>query len=170
MGAVDRATRSGEVPEAEAAVKALSESVAARQARARKAGYNVPTEKATDLGEAEAWLAFAKGNTEDALKEMRLAAEHQEKNGGESVSIPAREMLADMLMEAKKPQEALQEYRVVLKNAPNRFDGLLGAARAAQASGDPSGAQSFYGKLTELCPAGADRPELAEAKTAMARK
>ena len=107
---------------------------------------------------------------EDALKEMRRAAEHQEKNGGESVSIPAREMLADMLMEAKKPQEALQEYRVVLKNAPNRFDGLLGAARAAQASGDASGAQSFYGKLTELCPAGADRPELAEAKTAMARK
>ena len=164
------AARSGEVPEAEAAVKALRESVAARQDRARKAGYNVPTEKATDLGEAEAWLAFAKGNTEDALKEMRLAAEHQEKNGGESVSIPAREMLADMLMEAKKPQEALQEYRVVLKNAPNRFDGLLGAARAAQASGDASGAQSFYGKLTELCPAGADRPELAEAKTAMARK
>jgi predicted Zn-dependent protease len=162
--------RSGEVRGAETAVKQLAESVAARENRSRKQGYTVSTEKATDLGEAEAWLAFAKGNTEDALKEMRAAAEHQEKNGGESVSIPAREMLADMLMEAKKPEEALREFRTVLKNAPNRFDGLLGAARAAQASGDPRGAQSFYAKLAEVCPAGADRPELAEAKTAMARK
>ena len=163
------AARSGDVASAEVALKELAESVAAREARARKDGYTVATEKATDLGEAEAWLAVAKGNIEDALKEMRAAAEHQEKNGGESVSIPAREMLADMLMEAKKPSEALAEYRTVLKNAPNRFDGLLGAARAAQASGDTSGAQSFYAKLAEVCPAGADRPELAEAKTAMAQ-
>ena len=164
------AARGGDVARTEVALKELGESVAAREARARKEGYTVSAEKATDLGEAEAWLAFAKGNTEDALKEMRAAAEHQEKNGGESVSIPAREMLADMLMEAKKPSEALVEYRTVLKNAPNRFDGLLGAARAAQATGDTSGAQSFYAKLAEVCPAGADRPELAEAKTAMARK
>jgi uncharacterized protein HemY len=73
-------------------------------------------------------------------------------------------------MELKRPSEALSEYRIVLENAPNRFDGLLGAARAAQASGDASGAQSFYAKLTEVCPSGADRPELAEAKTFVAKK
>jgi uncharacterized protein HemY len=84
--------------------------------------------------------------------------------------VPAREMLADMLMELKRPSDALVEYRIVLKNAPNRFDGLLGAARAAQATGDTSGAQSFYAKLTEVCPSGADRPELAEAKTFVAKK
>jgi tetratricopeptide (TPR) repeat protein len=164
------AARTGDMASAESAVSGLRESVIERQNRARKDGYTVSADKPADVGEAEAWLAFAKGKTEEALKEMRVAAELQEKNGGESTVIPAREMLADMLMEAKRPTEALTEYRMVLKNAPNRFDALLGAARAAQAAGDASGAQTFYAKLTELCPSGADRPELAEAKTAMARK
>ena len=164
------AARTGDLAGAESAVNALKESVAERESWARKEGYVVSKEKPSDLGEAEAWLAFAKGQTEDALKEMRQAAEHQEENGGEGVGIPAREMLADMLMELKRPSEALVEYRVVLKSAPNRFDGLLGAARAAQASGDASGAQRFYAKLTEVCAPGADRPELAEAKTFVARK
>jgi hypothetical protein len=66
----------------------------------------------------------------------------------------------------RRPGEALSEYRIVLKNAPNLFDGLLGAARAAAASGEKGDAQAFYAKLTENCPAGADRPELAEAKLA----
>jgi len=34
-------------------------------------------------------------------------------------------MLADMLLELKRPSEAIAEYRTVLKNSPNRFDGLL---------------------------------------------
>jgi hypothetical protein len=97
-------------------------------------GCEVSTEKATDLRE-----------------ELRAAVAHQEKNGGESVMIPAREMLADMLMELKRSSDALAEYKVVLKNAPNRFDTLLGAGRAAQASGDTNGAQAFYAKLTEVC-------------------
>jgi hypothetical protein len=164
------AARIGDVAGAESAVKALKESVAERDSRSRQEGYVVSSEKPSDLGEAEAWLAFAKGQAEDALKEMRQAAEHQEENGGETVEIPAREMLADMLMELQRPSEALAEYRTALKNAPNRFDGLLGAARAAQASGDPRGAQTFYAKLTEVCAPGADRPELAEAKTFAAQK
>ena len=73
-------------------------------------------------------------------------------------------------MEVRRPAEALAQYRTVLKNSPNRFDGLLGAARSAQASGDTGVAQSFYAKLAEVCGAGADRPELAEAKTYLAQK
>jgi tetratricopeptide (TPR) repeat protein len=164
------AARSGDVAGAEADVKELTHLVAEREKRARKEGYDVPNEKATDLREAEAWLAFAKGKSEDALQELRAAAERQDKGGGESVSMPAREMLADMLMELKRPAEALAEYRVVLKNSPNRFDALLGAARSSQAAGDISEAQSFYAKLAGICPSGADRPELAEAKTYLAQK
>jgi hypothetical protein len=164
------AARSGDVPGAESAVKELTELVADREKRARKSGYNVSTEKASDLREAEAWLAFAKGKSDEALEELRAAADHQDKNGGESVGIPAREMLADMLLELKRPAEALAEYKTVLKNSPNRFDGFLGAARAAQASGDASTAQSFYAKLAQVCPPAADRPELVEAKTYLAQK
>jgi hypothetical protein len=164
------AARSGDVAGAESDVKELTQLIANREARARKSGYNVSTEKASDLREAEAWLAFAKGKSAEALEELRAAADHQDKNGGESVGIPAREMLADMLLELKRPAEALAEYKTVLKNSPNRFDGFLGAARAAQASGDASAAQSFYAKLAQVCPPGADRPELAEIKSYVARQ
>jgi predicted Zn-dependent protease len=164
------AARSGDVAGAESAVKELTQLVADREARARKNGYNVSTEKASDLRETEAWLAFAKGKSDEALAELRAAADHQDKNGGESVGIPAREMLADMLLELKRPAEALAEYKTVLKNSPNRFDGFLGAARAAQASGDASAAQSFYAKLSQICSPAADRPELVEAKTYLAQK
>jgi Tfp pilus assembly protein PilF len=164
------AARSGDVARAGSAVNALRKNVAERRSKARKSGYAVPDEKPGDLAEAEAWLAYAKGNTDEALQELREAAAQQEKNGGESVGIPAREMLADMLMEAKRFSEALTEYKTVLSNAPNRFDALLGAARAAQASGDSHRAQAFYAKLTEVCPQGADRPELQEAKAFVAKK
>jgi hypothetical protein len=164
------AARSGDVAGAEADVKELTQLVADREKRARKEGYGVSNEKATDLREAEGWLSFAKGKSDDALQELRAAADRQDKDGGESVGIPAREMLADMLVELKRPADALAEYRIVLKNSPNRFNGLLGAARSAQAAGDAGGAQSFYGKLAEICGAGADRPELAEAKTYLAQK
>ena len=164
------AARSGDVAGAEAAVKEFSQIVVDREKRARKEGYGVSSEKATDLREAEGWLAFAKGKPDDALQELRAAADHEDKNGGESVNVPAREMLADMLLEVKRPAEALAEYKTVLKNSPNRFDGLLGAARSAQATGDAGDAQSFYAKLAEICGAGADRPELNEAKTYLAQK
>jgi tetratricopeptide (TPR) repeat protein len=164
------AARSGDVPGAESAVKELTQLVADREKRSKKSGYTVSGEKATDLREAEAWLACAKGKSDEALAELRAAADHQDKNGGESVGIPAREMLADMLLELKRPADALSEYKTVLKNSPNRFDGLLGAARSSQAAGDTGGAQSYYAQLAQVCPAGADRPELGEAKTYLAQK
>ncbi len=162
--------RSGDVTGAESDVKELAQLVADREERSKKRGYTVSTEKATDLREAEAWLSFAKGKSDEALQELRAGADRQDKDGGESVGIPAREMLADMLVELKRPADALAEYKTVLKNSPNRFDGLLGAARSAQATGDTGGAQSFYAKLAQVCGAGADRPELAEAKTYLAQK
>jgi predicted Zn-dependent protease len=164
------AARSGDIPGAESDVTELTQLVAEREKRSKKQGYTVSGEKATDLSEAEAWLAFAMGKSDEALARMRAAADHQDKSGGESVGIPAREMLADMLLELKRPAEALAEYRTVLKNSPNRFDGLFGAARSAEATGDSSTAQSFYAKLAEICGPGADRPELAETKSVLARR
>ena len=164
------AARSGDLPAAESGVKALQESVAAREAQSQKDGYPPPKEKASDLREAEAWLAFAKGQTDSALEELRAAVTYQERNGGESVNMPAREMLADMLLEFHRPSDALAEYQIVLKNTPNRFDALLGGARAARSAGDPEVAQSLYAQLAQVCPPGADRPELKEAENQLAKK
>jgi tetratricopeptide (TPR) repeat protein len=161
------AARTGNVAGAEAAVKELRLLVADREKRARKGGYSVSNEKPSDLREAEAWLAFAIGKTDEALQELRAAADRQDKEGGESVSIPAREMLADMLMELKRSTEALAEYKTDIKNAPNRFDGLLGAMRAAVAINSSSArleVKTFSNQLMQCCGFGGDRPELNEVR------
>jgi tetratricopeptide (TPR) repeat protein len=164
------AARSGDVAEARAAVAKLTEIVAAREKHQKEEGYIVPAEKATDLSEAESWLLFAEGKHEDALREMRAAADRQDNNGYDSLAIPSREMLADMLLELKRPADALAEYKVALKNSPNRFDSVYGAFRAANATGDTKAAHGYEAKLVEICGPGADRPELAEARALLAQK
>jgi tetratricopeptide (TPR) repeat protein len=117
-------------------------------------------------GEIVAWSAFAEGNTDEALKDMRESADLQDKVGQGEVDIPAREMLADMLLDAKRPKEALVEYAEALKLSPNRFDGLYDAGQAAEAAGDRTGARRYYALLLESTGGGADssRPEIAHAK------
>lgn len=158
----------GDVAGARADLEKLKEIWAAEDQEDRKRGYPVSNEK--HLSSAEVWILFAEGQRDQAVQEMRAIADRQDSKGVDSLSIPAREMLADMLLELKHPSDALAEYKVALKNSPNRFDSLLGAARAAQASGDATAAQGFYAQLAAVCPAAADRPELAEAKTYLARK
>jgi tetratricopeptide (TPR) repeat protein len=100
-------------------------------------------------GEMLAWVAFAEGNPADALKYMRESADLQDKVGQGEVDIPAREMLADMLLELGQAQEALVEYKQALKLSPNRFNGLYNAGRAAEAFGDSAQAKSYYTVLLE---------------------
>jgi tetratricopeptide (TPR) repeat protein len=71
-------------------------------------------------------------------------------------------------MDAKQPGEALKEYEKSLTLAPNRFDTLFGAARAAEASGKAEVAQKYYAALLKSA-AGSERPEIAEARTAMGK-
>ncbi len=117
-------------------------------------------------GEIAAWSAFADGNTDEALEDMRASADLQDKVGQGEVDIPAREMLADMLLETKRPKEALAEYARALKLSPNRFNGLYDAGQAAEAAGDRTEARRYYTLLLESTRggAGSTRPEIAHAK------
>src|SRR6266705_66466 len=160
--------RSGDIAGARADLERLKEIKAAQEKDQKDKGYSASKEKRPDR--AEAWLAFAEGKHDEALRDMRAIADHEDAAGVDSLSIPSREMVADMLLELKRPAEALAEYKTALKNSPNDFDDLLGAARPARASGDTNEAQSFYAKLEAICSPGADRPELAEAKTYLAQK
>ena len=74
---------------------------------------------------------------------MRAAADLQDKVGQGEVDIPAREMLADMLLELHRRKQALAEYEVALKLSPNRFNGLYHAGLAAEEAGDKAKAQQF---------------------------
>jgi Tfp pilus assembly protein PilF len=78
--------------------------------------------------------------------------------------LPARELLADLLLELNQPAAALIEYQAMLSTDPNRFRSLLGEARAAKQTGDSVTAHDAYRKLVALSkPVGPARPELAEA-------
>ena len=93
--------------------------------------------------EMVAWVHFAKGMNDGALQHMREAADLQDRVGQGEVDIPAREMLADMLLEMHRPQEALAEYDVALKLSPNRFNGLYHAGLAAEQAGDKARRSGF---------------------------
>jgi len=119
-----------------------------------------------ERNEIAAWASFAAGQQEDALKHMRDAADQQDKVGQGEVDIPAREMLADMLLEFHRPQDALAEYRVALRLSPNRFNGLCNAGVAAEESGDKTAAADYFAALLKSTGNGtqSSRPELAHAR------
>jgi tetratricopeptide (TPR) repeat protein len=124
-----------------------------------------------DRKEAVAWLAFAEGKDDDAVAAMRAIADREDSLGEEPEGIPAREMIADMLLEAKRPQQALAEYQTDLKLNPNRFDGLYGAARAAEAAGKQTDAAEYYALLLKICDgSNSSRPELDQARKLVAQK
>ena len=120
--------------------------------------------------EAEAWLDYAQGKHEEAVKLLRNAAKQEEAGGVDSLTMPAREMLGDMLLEMKHPGEALVEYKAGLVTSPNRFDGLYGAAQAAQLAGNTTEARGYLAKLVKVCSPDADRPELQEAREEVAKQ
>ena len=124
-----------------------------------------------DLKQAQAWLAFAEGKYDDAVAALRPMADKEDALGDEPQGIPTREMIAEMLLEAKRPQQALAEYQADLKFNPNRFNGLYGAARAAEAAGKHSDANEYYAMLLKSCEGGdSTRPELSRAKELLAKK
>jgi hypothetical protein len=114
----------------------------------------------------QAWVAYAAGNSDDALRLLRAVADDQDKVGKGETELPAREMLADMLLELQRPQEALTEYEISLRTDPNRFNGLYGAAQAATQLQQKDKASTYYAQLLKNCKGiHSDRPELAQAKT-----
>ena len=125
--------------------------------------------------EAAAWVAQAGGKTEQALQWMRSAAELEASTDKHPVTpgsvLPARELLGDLLLELHQPAQALREYEASLRDAPNRFNSLYGAARSAELSGEREKARAYYAKLVEVSKSGdGDRPELRQAKTLLASK
>jgi tetratricopeptide (TPR) repeat protein len=122
-----------------------------------------------DRREAAAWLDHAQGKNDEATAALRAIAEKQEASGDESDNeTPAREMLADMLLEMKRPEQALIEYKTGLRFFPNRFNSLYGAAQAAEMAGQASEATEYYAVLVKTCEGSNSlRPELAKAKQAV---
>jgi tetratricopeptide (TPR) repeat protein len=121
--------------------------------------------------EVLAWIQQASGKSDDAIATMRSATDLEESMDKHAVTpgavLPSREMLAQLLALANRPQEALAEYEAVLRITPNRFNALYGAATAADAAGNQAVAQNYFRKLTEVA-VGDERPELVAARKKIA--
>lgn len=122
---------------------------------------------------AVAWVTFA-ANKDEGLRLMRAAADQEDRTDKSAVSpgpiAPARELLGEMLLEAGTAKEALAAFDATMKKEPNRFRGVFGAARAAEALGNKTLAAQYYKQLLTIA-AGADsaRAELTRARNFTAR-
>jgi tetratricopeptide (TPR) repeat protein len=161
----------GEVNEAKAAGERLGE----LEAATRKAGEDLFARNIRVLHlELNAWLAHVEGQRESSVALMREAAELEASTPKHAVTpgptLPAQELLGDLLMEQKQPAEALASYKRSIELYPRRFNGLLGAARAAQALGDASLARTFYQELLDVADGGTRQRALKEAQNYVAQR
>jgi tetratricopeptide (TPR) repeat protein len=101
--------------------------------------------------EIRAWAFFSQGDLSGAIALLRPVADRQDKIGKGEVELPAREMLAEMLLLRGKFAEALSEYQASLSSDPNRFNGLLGAGKAAEGLGENNVAAGYYRVLLTNC-------------------
>ncbi len=163
------AAHSGDVPAAEKDVQELARIVDVL--KAAKDDYWATEVGVEHLG-AAAWTAYAKGNRDEALALMRSAADLEDKSEKSAVTpgrvVPARELLGEMLLELKRPAEALKEFEASQVREPNRFRNLYGAGRAAAQSGNRDKARHYYSRLIEMAGAGDPRPELTKAREYLA--
>jgi hypothetical protein len=93
----------------------------------------------------------AEGKSQECLDALRQAAEREDATEKHVVTpgpiLPARELLADMLLDSGQPAEALKEYEAVLLKEPHRFRATAGAMQAAEQAGDAAKAREHAADL-----------------------
>ena len=161
----------GRVGEAAASGRRLAE----REAASAGSGGALFTRRIRILRlELDAWLAHVAHREDTSVVLMREAVELEASTPKHAVTpgptLPAPELLGDLLMEQKRPAEALAAYRRSLEYYPARFNSLLGAARAARALGDRGTARGYYQQLLDGADRDSRRPALAEAKSYLPRR
>ena len=139
--------------------------------RATKDDYWATEVEVQRLGVA-AWIAHAKGDRGRAIELMRNAADKEDKSEKSVLTpgrlVPARELLADMLLDGGRPVDALAEYEASLLHDPRRFRSLFGAGQAAAQSGNPDRARYFFRRLVDMVGPAGTRPELLRAREYLA--
>ena len=123
---------------------------------------------------ASAWVLYSEGRHDAALKVMHAAADAEDKTEKATVTpgplAPARELYGAMLLEHGMAREALTAFEATMAKEPNRYNGLAGAAKAAELLGDVAKAKTYYGRLVTLAGTGdGHRRELAAARQFLAK-
>jgi tetratricopeptide (TPR) repeat protein len=123
---------------------------------------------------SNAWIQFKSGKKDSALNLMQLAADIEDSTEKQAVTpgavLPARELLADMLLQMQQYKNALHAYEEVLSKCPNRFNSLYGAGLAAEKSGNMQKALLYYNQLLTITgPVNSDRIELSTIRSFLAK-
>ncbi|MFT3702462.1 MAG: tetratricopeptide repeat protein [Agriterribacter sp.] len=126
-------------------------------------------EVAIQIKAGEAWLQFSQGNKASAISELMLAANMEDSTEKHPVTpgkvLPTRELLGDLLMQAKQYKPALEAYEAVLVKNPNRFNSLYSAGLAAENLGDKQKTAFYFKQLLVIADTvNADRPEIKTAQ------
>ncbi len=102
----------------------------------------------------EAMLLFVEGRREEALVLARQAAVVEAGlpfEFGPPVPVkPVNEQVGEMLMDLRRPKEAIEAYELSLKRNPKRALSLLGLFRAARAAKDVPTIERAAGELREI--------------------
>ena len=160
------ASRSGRLDQARAAVARLEE----LEAASGRSAEPVFTRQigVLRLG-VQGWLAQAAGHPDSGVVLLRRAADLEAGTPKPAVTpgptLPAHELLGDLLMAQKRPADALAEYRRSLELYPRRLNSLLGAARAARDAGEKSAAAAFYRQVVEQAGGGSRASVVREARS-----
>lgn len=159
------AAHEGRIEEARTAERRLANLAAA----ASSAGEDLFARNIRILDlEVRAWIARINRQADSAVALMQEAADLEAATPKHAVTpaptLPADELLGDLLLEQVHPVDALAAYRQSLALYPRRFNSLLGAARAARASGNVSAARTYYGELLGVAAAGTRASDLVEAR------
>ncbi len=115
-----------------------------------------------------AWSAHVDEDRVASIRLLKQASEIETSTPKHAVTpgptLPAQELLGDLLLAQQQPKEALGAYRRSLELYPQRLNSLIGAARAARRSGEKELAASFYRDLIDGAKIAADHPAAVEAQ------
>lgn len=163
------AARSGRLDEARSALARL-ESLAAGMTDPRQEYF--ARQAGVQLSAVRGWVAAAERRHAEAERLLREAADADDRLGKHPVSpgslLPAREMLADYLLDRGRAREARVEYEACLALSPGRLNSLYGAGIAAERAGERDLARRHYAALVAMVVDEPSRPEIEHAREFLA--
>ena len=166
------AARSGDTAAADADIAKLTE-LRDKLREAKDAYWSQQVEIQRQV--ASAWVLYANGKHDEALRAMAAAADAEDATEKHPVTPgvlkPARELYGVMLLEQGNSREALVAFEATLKKEPNRLGATAGAAKAAEKSGDAAVARKYFGQVIAIAD-GADknRSDVNDARAYLAKK
>ena len=162
------AARLGRIDEARAEVEKIHEVYLGLEGSPITGNYNWADNVKSMRLAAAAWVAHAEGRSAEAVELATAAARLDEVTGKHprtpGALLPPRELLGDLLLELNRPADALTQYEQSLRAAPNRLNGLYGAARAAEQSADLEQAGKYYSRIVDMTTDRSTRPAVERAR------